>query len=164
MEDLIQISFKLAPLQGWKLLLFSLLGLLPLAQPAAKIQVHDRRRRLLETPVQVDPTADLLGLVGRDVVGFQPPVGENGELVLGVQVPAVGTAAVGLAAGALALDERAREHLAESRERAQETTTQVQLRIAGHEASFTTDINDNVRIRLCQDPLEICKNDLGEKV
>jgi hypothetical protein len=40
--------------------------------------------------------------------------------------------ALGLAAGAPALEERAGEHLAQSAETADETTAQLQLRVAGH--------------------------------
>jgi hypothetical protein len=45
---------------------------------------------------------------------------------------AVGTSAVGLATGALALHERTGKHLAQSAQTADETTAQLEIRIAGH--------------------------------
>jgi len=82
--------------------------------------------------MQVDSPPDLRGLLGRDVIGFQFPLREDGELILSVPVFPVGTAAQGLAAGAPALDERAGEHLAQSAQPADKTTAQLKLRIAGH--------------------------------
>jgi hypothetical protein len=49
-----------------------------------------------------------------------------------VQVLPVGAVALGLATGAPALDERTGKHLAQSAQTADETTAQLQFRIAGH--------------------------------
>jgi len=105
---------------------------LPLAQPAAKIQGGDYGRCLLKAPVQVNPAPDLLGLAGRDVVGFQLPFREHRELILTMQLLAVGAAALGIATGTLALDERTREHFAQQTKTADEATAQLHFRIAGH--------------------------------
>jgi hypothetical protein len=94
--------------------------------------VRDHRRRLLEAPLQVDPTPHLLGLAGRDVRGFQFPLRQDRELILSVQVLPVGAVALGLATGAPALDKRTGKHLAPSAQTADETTAQLQFRIAGH--------------------------------
>lgn len=80
------------------------------------------RRRLLKTPVEIDPPPDLQGFTGRDVIGFQFPLREDRELNLRVQVFPVGTVALGLGTGAPALDERAGEHLAQSAQTADKTT------------------------------------------
>ena len=82
--------------------------------------------------MQFHSTANFLGLAGRDVVGFQLPLRQHGELVLGVEMPAVRAPALRLSAGALALDERSRKHLAQGAEGADETTTQLEFRITGH--------------------------------
>ena len=95
--------------------------------------------------------------------GLQLSSPQDRKLILGVQVLAVGTAAVGLATGALALDERTRKHFAQSAETADEATTQLQFRIAGHTSLHSTDTNSNVIKRTCQDLLKICKNDLQGK-
>src|SRR5208282_2929142 len=71
-----------------------------------------------------------------------------------------GAVALGLAAGAPALDERAGEHLAQSAETADETTAQLQLRVAGHKDLLSTDISNTVRKGRGQDLFEICKNEL----
>jgi hypothetical protein len=76
-----------------------------------------------------------------------------------VQPLAAGAAAVGLAAGALALDERTWKHFAKGAETADEATAQLQLRITRHKGLLVTDSNDTVRNDPCQDPLKICKND-----
>jgi hypothetical protein len=137
--------------------------LLPGLQPTAKIQVGNLRRRLLKAPVQIDPSPNLLRLRGRDVIGLQFPRGENGELILRVQVLPVGTAAVGLATGASALDERAWEHFPQRAETADETTPQLQLRIAGHKRLLLSDINYNVRRRPCQAPKRFAKMPWSQK-
>ncbi len=54
--------------------------------------------------MQFDPPQDLLGIGGGDVVGCQLSLLQHRELVLRVKSLAVGTAAVGLATGALGLD------------------------------------------------------------
>jgi hypothetical protein len=82
--------------------------------------------------MQVDSPPDFRGLRGRDVIGLQLPLRQDRELILRVQMLPVGTMALGLAAGAPALEERAGEHLAQSAETADETTAQLQLRVAGH--------------------------------
>ena len=95
--------------------------------------------------------------------GLQLSSPQDRKLILGVQVLAVGTAAVGLATGALALDERTRKHFAQSAETADEATAQLQFRIAGHKCLLVTDGNNSVRTEPCQDPLKICKNGLVRK-
>jgi hypothetical protein len=87
-----------------------LLPRLPLAQPGAKILIGDAPGRVLETPVQIDPSLDLVGLHGWDIIGFQSPLGEDGELKLHMKMLSVRTAALGLAAGSSTLNERTREH------------------------------------------------------
>ena len=74
----------------------------------------DHRRRLPEAPVQFDSPPNFRGLRKRHVIGFQFPLRQDGELILRVQVLPVGTMALGLAAGAPALDERTGKHLAQS--------------------------------------------------
>jgi hypothetical protein len=108
--------------------------------------------------VQVNPPPDLLGVTGRDVVGFQLPLREHRELILTMELLAVGTAAAGIATGALALDKRTGEHFAQSAQAADEATAQLQFRIAGHKGLLIADSNTNVIIRPCQDFWEICKN------
>jgi hypothetical protein len=80
-----------------------------------------------------------------------------------VQPLAVGTAAVGLATGAMALDERTRKHFAQRAKTADKATAQLQFRIAGHKGLLLSDTKYNVRNEPCQDLLKICKNDLQGK-
>ena len=85
---------------------------------------------------------DLFDHAGRDVEHLGLAVDEDGDLILHVQVFAVGAMAVGPAASASALDKRAREHLAKRAEAADEASTGLEIRVAG---IFLTDSNNSVR-------------------
>src|ERR1017187_3854121 len=72
-----------------------------------------------------------------------------------MQILAVGAMAVGPTTGALALDERAREHVAEGTEAANEPAAGSEIGFVRH---FLSDSNNSVRIRVSQALFEICKN------
>src|ERR1017187_6336434 len=72
-----------------------------------------------------------------------------------MQILAVGAMAVGPTTGALALDERAREHVAEGTEAANEPAAGSEIGFVRH---FLSDSNNSVRIRASQALFEICKN------
>ncbi|SPE34020.1 hypothetical protein SBA2_840015 [Acidobacteriia bacterium SbA2] len=86
--------------------------------------------------MQADPVPDQFGLSGGDVVGFQFPLRQDRELILRVQMLAVGTAAVGPATAAAALHERTRKHFAQSAQTADEAAAQLQFGIRTHKSSL----------------------------
>jgi hypothetical protein len=80
----------------------------------------------------LNPLTHLVGQLGGNAKSLRFAIDEKGNLKLGMQIPAVGTAAVGAATGALALDEGTWEHLTESTEAADEPATQFEVGVAGH--------------------------------
>ena len=79
-----------------------------------------------------DLLADLLDHFGRDVEDLWLAFDEHGDLILHVQVLAIGAMTVGPATSALAFDKGAGEHLAEGPEAADEASTSLEIGVVGH--------------------------------
>ena len=80
---------------------------------------------------------------GRYRFSTSPPTARRaGIACAGARRPRTGTGAFRRSAGAR---RKIREHLAQGAEGADETTTQLEFRIAGHRGLLLTDINNNVR-------------------
>jgi hypothetical protein len=110
--------------------------------------------------VQFDPTTNLVGLAGRDVVSFQLPLPQDGELVLGVEILAVRTAALGFPQARWRSTKEPGSISRRAPRRRARRPRNWSSESVGTGTSFTTDINNNVRKGACQDLLKICNNDL----
>jgi hypothetical protein len=101
-------------------------------EESAQIDAADGGSGGIEAVTHGDLLADLLDHGGRDVEDLRMAIDEHGDLILHVQVLAVGTPTVVPATTTLALDKRAREHVAEHPEAADEASTGLKGRVAGH--------------------------------
>src|ERR1035437_2724395 len=111
---------------GTSLLIFFLF------EESPQIDAADGGSGGIKTVAHLDLLAHLLDQSGRNVEGFWFPLDEHGNLILRMQVLAVGAMAIGPATRTFAFDKGAREHLAERTEAADEPAARFQLRVAGH--------------------------------
>jgi len=77
-----------------------------------------------------DLLADLLDHFGRDVEDLRLAIDERGDLILHIQVLAVGAMTAGPPTRALTFDEGSREHVAEGSEAADQASTDFEIGIA----------------------------------
>ena len=81
---------------------------------------------------RVDLLADLFDELGRNVESFGLAIHQDGNLVLGMQILAIGATAMGSAAASLAVDQGAGQHVAKRAEAADESAAAFEAGIAGH--------------------------------
>jgi hypothetical protein len=127
-KHLVEIGFELATGQA--------LGFLFRLEESPQIDGADGGSGGIETVPHSDLLADLLDHSGGDVEDLGLALDEGRDLILHMQVLAVGAMTVGATTSALAFDKRAGEHLAECPEAADESTTGLEIGMAGHGAMF----------------------------
>jgi len=111
---------------GQKLLVFSLF------EESPQIDAADGSNGSIQAAVHVNFLTNLLGQLGRNVKRFGFAIDQNRDLKLRMEINTIGTAAVGAATGAFALDEGTWEHLAEGAEATDESATQFEIRVGWH--------------------------------
>jgi len=103
-----------------------------------EIYAADSRGGGIKASAHLDFFAHLIHLLRRNVESFRLAVNQYRDLILRVQVFAVGTMTVGPAAGTFAFDKRAGQHFAEITEAADEFAAQFQVGFDGRQLEFPT--------------------------
>jgi hypothetical protein len=101
-------------------------------EESPQIDVADGSSGGIKAVAQSDLAADLFDHSSRNVKDLRLALDEDGELKLHMQVLAVGTTTVRAATSSLAFDEGAGEHFAERCEAADESSSNSEIRVAGH--------------------------------
>jgi hypothetical protein len=83
-----------------------------LFEESPQIDTADGGSGGIKTIAHSDLFANLIDQCGRHVEGSGFAIDQDGNLKLRMKIPAIGAMAVGAAAGAFALDEGARQHVA----------------------------------------------------
>jgi hypothetical protein len=123
-KHLVEISLELV--SGQALLAFLAF------EESPQIDTADGGSGGIKTIAHGDLLAYLLDEFGRHIEGFVLALDEDGDLILRVQVLAIGAVAGGLAAGALAFDKGAGQHIAQRTKAANEPAAQFEVGIARH--------------------------------
>ena len=103
-----------------------------LLEESPQIDVADGSSGGIKAVAHGDLVADLLEHTGRNVEDLRFALHKDGELILHMQVLAVGATTVGATASSLAFDEGAGEHFAERSEAADESCARWEVRAACH--------------------------------
>src|SRR5260221_14316615 len=121
-----------------------------------QVDAADRRGSRIKASAHLNSFAHLVGQLGRNVDSSWLAIDKHGNLELGMKGLAVGAMTAWAAAGAFALDKRARQHLAKRAQMAQEVAAQFQVGFADRLHMTLIIVSDKDKVN---PPAKICKND-----